>query len=1097
MMLHYLRIFLLALLFVSNAGYGNDLPSESNAVSSANLDFDKDGQVDALTDGLLFLRYAFGLRDNAMTAGAISQQATLSQQDIVLAVGESYSFADFDGNGAVDALTDGLLLLRMLFGLSGESLISGAVGIGATRTTTASINNYILPHMTPEEDASGDDESVDSEGQGDIDNINDSHITVEEPIGTPSAYCETSIFHLNNTNEVGSEILLTIEAVSASSIRVAIRSNDNDSLSDLSVESLSGLAVTGDNNAETGTLAKIMSWNGTAPNHVAMNILWSKQSKGGMWIVRDLSVPADATCGGIYNGGSGVDNDPNNDSDGDTDNSSGEYSNSLIDDQISVANGLLVGGVSSDKPQYVVYVFDNDLSTPNASSCYGGCAEAWPPVLADNEMPSGVMGLGAVQRNDGTWQVTYNDRPLYFYSGDQQPNDSSGNGIDGWHSVEYGTMGSIVTLYNDSTALEPMVSFVRDDGVVVTRFADRGRDRHAKNSGFEDHYDHYLAHYWEYRTMRLQFEDYVPTGQSRIVATWITEAELGAREFRVWYSGANTTGQFWFNPQKEEDRVNPNETGVVYHGSGTWDNNFVKTSNQGSQHKYSLNIIDKWQLGGQIKLPLQVGMNMEFEASMFLLNPPAGSRLNYYGTSFVYVIGQQGIHPFEWQSGQQDGTPIPQRGLSGGKTSLGYNYSAEPAGRFMQMATNMSPANAQPFVRGRRVHHTNFENGAHGERPDNPIWVEQVGKAGNRFINNSCANCHIRNGRALVADVGDSLDKWVFKVGDENGNPLPSIGRVLQPEQIGSGTSEGTVVLGNWTEHSNGLRSPNYQFSKGTPPQFSARIAPSIVGVGLLEAIDESTILSWVDEQDVNNDGISGRAAIVEDPSSGVMRLGRFGYKGATFSVKHQVASALNTDMGVMTSMISEPDCGNQQTNCGHSGAELADEHVNDLVKYLSLLGVGARRDYANLEGENIFAQIGCAGCHRPSMVTSQYHPLAELRGQTIYPYSDLLLHDMGEGLADSLGEGSASGSEWRTAPLWGLGLTKNVMLGDAKGNDLVSQQRQADDVNRIGYLHDGRARTIDEAIRWHAGEALNTKNAYEALSSHDRNTLLDFLESL
>jgi CxxC motif-containing protein (DUF1111 family) len=159
---------------------------------------------------------------------------------------------------------------------------------------------------------------------------------------------------------------------------------------------------------------------------------------------------------------------------------------------------------------------------------------------------------------------------------------------------------------------------------------------------------------------------------------------------------------------------------------------------------------------------------------------------------------------------------------------------------------------------------------------------------------------------------------------------------------------------------------------------------------------------------------------------------------------------------------------------------------------------VGARRDYNDQTGETLFENIGCAGCHRPSMVTSNSHPLAELRGQTIYPYTDLLLHDMGEGLADNLAEGDASGAEWRTAPLWGLGLVKNVMLGDAKGNDLVSEARDYPaDLNRIGYLHDGRARTIDEAVRWHGGEAQASKVAYEGLNDTQRNAVLDFLESL
>ena len=130
-------------------------------------------------------------------------------------------------------------------------------------------------------------------------------------------------------------------------------------------------------------------------------------------------------------------------------------------------------------------------------------------------------------------------------------------------------------------------------------------------------------------------------------------------------------------------------------------------------------------------------------------------------------------------------------------------------------------------------------------------------------------------------------------------------------------------------------------------------------------------------------------------------------------------------------------------------------------------------------------------------MTTSPHHPLAELRSQTIHAYTDLLLHDMGEGLADNHGEGIASGAEWRTAPLWGLGHAANVMLADQKANDTISLRRNANDINRIGFLHDGRARTIEEAILWHGGEALNSKRAYEALKVEERAEVLKFLNSL
>jgi CxxC motif-containing protein (DUF1111 family)/predicted lipoprotein with Yx(FWY)xxD motif len=1280
----------------------------ANANAANNWDVDNNSEVDALTDGLLMLRYSFGLKDAALTNGAIGANSPLSQSELESELFAIQGISDIDGNGQVDALTDGLLLLRYLFGLPGDALISGVVSTDATRSSVSDITQYINSYMLGQAPAPTDSdndgvadtddafpndasETLDSDSDGVGNNAdafpNDPNETVDlnnngigdnadanANTGPLSDYCASPLFHLGETGETSSQVDLTIENVSNNSVRLSIVSADSSAVDALSVEGGSGASITDDAAASGGAYAKLLSWSNGIPENTTVTILWSKITTGGMWVLRDIPVVTAATCSGGNSGGGSDGNgsggtgsnpsDPNdpaadvlsifsddysdisgvnfnpawgqsttvsvadgeiryqglnyqgttfgspqdvssfeylhidilpensstfklfliNSADvtgggvvetffelnvsvnqwnsidiplssfsavvdlaqvdqmkiegtgnvtldnlyfgGISENNNGGSGNSgdnytgggnLPTEEIAVANGILVGGVNSSNSGFTVYLFDDDSSSE--STCYGVCATNWPPVYVEDDSASGVSNLGSIIRDDGTEQVTYNGMPLYFYAGDQAAGDRSGDDAPLWHSIEYGNIGPVNMLFSKSTPLEPETTFTRNDGVIVTRLSDRGRDRHAKDTtnpdGDFNRYDHYLAHYWQFRTMRIQLEDYVSKGQSLIKVTWITESALGAKEFRVWYSGQSTTGQFWFNPQPEGQQANPNESAVVSHGSGTWNDDFEKISSTGQQHKYTLNIVNRWQLGGQIQEPLQIGMDMEFEASMFLLNPPLGSRLNYYGTSFVYKIGQPGVHPFEWEVGQQDGTPIPDRGRSGGGTTLGYNYSEEPAGRFMQMATNMAPGNAEPFVLGRRVHHTSFVNGEHGERHDNPVWDAQKGKAGKRYVSESCASCHVRNGKALVADVGQELEKWVFKVGDENGDPLSSIGRVLQPYETKIvnttqgqkyqvfDSEEGTVTLGPWTEYTEGefagLRSPNYQFSNGTPPQFSARIAPQLVGMGLLEAIDETTIMSWVDETDEDNNLISGRASMVEDPISGEMRLGRFGYKAATFSVKHQIASAFNTDMDVMTSMLPTPDCGSAQTDCVNaSGSELADEHVDNLVKYVSLLGVGARRDYDNQGGESLFENIGCAGCHRPSMVTSNNHPLAELRGQTIYPYTDLLLHYMGEGLADNLAEGSASGAEWRTAPLWGLGLVKNVMLGDAKGNDLVSLARDYPaDLNRIGYLHDGRARTIDEAIRWHGGEAQPSKVAYEGLDDSERNAVLNFLKSL
>ena len=148
------------------------------------------------------------------------------------------------------------------------------------------------------------------------------------------------------------------------------------------------------------------------------------------------------------------------------------------------------------------------------------------------------------------------------------------------------------------------------------------------------------------------------------------------------------------------------------------------------------------------------------------------------------------------------------------------------------------------------------------------------------------------------------------------------------------------------------------------------------------------------------------------DPVTNDKRVGRFGYKASTVSLTHQVAAALNTDIGVLTSVLPVPDCGAEQADCGDSVAELSDDNLNKLVKYVALLGVPARREYDVVTGESLFTDIGCAACHTPSFTTSVFHPMAELRNQSIAPYTDMLLHDMGEGLADNLPEGSANGEQ-------------------------------------------------------------------------------------
>ncbi len=673
-----------------------------------------------------------------------------------------------------------------------------------------------------------------------------------------------------------------------------------------------------------------------------------------------------------------------------------------------------------------------------------------------------------------------------------QCSSTPANGQVSWTGCST-VLGDVVNLYGVGTVLEQGLIVDRGDAI-VTRFADRGRDRHAKEDHFQI-YDHYLSHYWTHRTARFEFVDYVAKGGSTIEVNFVTEWKLQTREFRAWYSGLNTVAEYHGNY----------EPSVVEVGHGTYDDNLNQISTSGDQYKYTLTIAENRALNGSVN-PLAIGQEMEVEVSQFLDGVPEG-RSNYYGTTYLYMVGVGGMVPWytvgdfaDKSSERENAHKLDESAWLGGRTTLPYNYTGEPDNHFMQMATNLSSLNGQPFVLGRRIHHTDFESGQHDERVENGVFAEMAGKAGTHYVNTSCSGCHERNGRAAPVAIGEPLHKWVFKVGDANGNPDPQIGRVLQPGNVGindAADGEGSVSIASWTEMG-GLRSPNYAFSKGTPATFSARIAPQLVGLGLLEAIKESDILALEDADDSkNSDGISGKAQRTLDPVSGETRVGRFGYKATTTSVKHQVAGALNTDMGVMTTVLPQPDCGSTQTTCGNSGSELADEHLDNLVKYIALLGVRAQRgldDEQVQQGKAVFTAIGCDGCHTQTFETSANHPFAELRSQTIHPYTDLLVHDMGAGLADSLGEGQATGAEWRTTPLWGLGLSACVTGGvtnptGAQGDEVCTANPS--------YLHDGRARTIDEAIRWHGGEGENARAGYTGLSGNDKTALLRFLQSL
>jgi CxxC motif-containing protein (DUF1111 family) len=355
---------------------------------------------------------------------------------------------------------------------------------------------------------------------------------------------------------------------------------------------------------------------------------------------------------------------------------------------------------------------------------------------------------------------------------------------------------------------------------------------------------------------------------------------------------------------------------------------------------------------------------------------------------------------------------------------------------------------------------------------------------GPRFNATSCEDCHFRDGRGgLPPDPRDpgavAPPPRIVKLGDRTAEP--SFGVQLQDRALPPTAPEGQIelafhpVAGHYPDGTPyTLQAPDLAIRARLAPgtRTSLRSPPSLIGLGLLEAVPDAAVLALADPDDADHDGISGRPNRVRDPRTGHEAIGRFGWKASQPSLWLQNATALREDLGISTPTF--PDA-------GFAPPELAAADLERLTRYTRLLGPPAPRDADDPEvrrGAQLFAATGCAGCHHPQLVTGDVADLPELAHQTIAPYSDLLLHDLGDALADDRPDGAATGREWRTAPLWGLGLLR-VVTGDVR------------------LLHDGRARSAEEAILWHGGEARAARDRFAGLARRDRAALLRFLASL
>ena len=368
----------------------------------------------------------------------------------------------------------------------------------------------------------------------------------------------------------------------------------------------------------------------------------------------------------------------------------------------------------------------------------------------------------------------------------------------------------------------------------------------------------------------------------------------------------------------------------------------------------------------------------------------------------------------------------------------------------------------------------------------------------------SCIGCHVKNGRGSAPDgPNDQLHGLLIRVSidgrSESGgpNPHPAYGDQIEDHAVPGVEAEGrvhihyrdtTIPLPDGTNVT--LRAPKIEISDlhfgplGKHIHLSARLAQPLVGLGLLESIPEAAIWAKAAEQKAQGGPVHGHPNWIWNQAKSTMSIGRFGWKANQPDIIQQSAGAALGDMGLSSALFPQKNCPSVQIDCAKAPSgpspNLSAERLSDLAFYVSSLAVPERpTTNPSIEhGAATFRQIGCESCHVSTWKTAPYTSNPAFADQIIHPYTDLLLHDLGAGLSDRRPDFSATGREWRTAPLWGLGVSR--MLSP-----------------RTGFLHDGRARSVAEAIAWHGGEALTSQRHFIHLSPQDRQDLLAFLQSL
>lgn len=429
--------------------------------------------------------------------------------------------------------------------------------------------------------------------------------------------------------------------------------------------------------------------------------------------------------------------------------------------------------------------------------------------------------------------------------------------------------------------------------------------------------------------------------------------------------------------------------------------------------------------------------------------------------------------------------------LPGGETTV-FDASREA---FAQPLGNLDPRSLARFFSGDTLFNTNWVSTS--------SVVEGRDGLGPLFNTRSCSACHFKDGRGNPPGANEVSSGFVVRISttgeQSNGAPLPHpiYGDQLSVRSLPGYLPEASVrvvyeeIVSNYpdgTEYR--IQKPSYSFNKlgyGELGEFhfSPRVAPSVFGLGLLDSIPDETLLMKSDPEDVDRDGISGRPNWVGSTTQTGKSLGKYGWKANKASLLDQTAAAFQGDIGITSNLFPlenhTPLQSELESSPSGGNPEISDQDLGDVVFYLHSLAPPASRFESENEyriGFELFSQAKCSSCHTPEYQTSASSLLPALDAQTIYPYTDLLLHDMGEGLADNRPDFNATGREWRTPPLWGIGLIPKV-----NGHSRL--------------LHDGRARNIEEAILWHEGEALKSRQLFMRFSAEDRAALIRFIEGL